>query len=96
MQLVIDISEGLKFALEQEELWQNQQESAQTLCQGMKKVLDNAVVLPEGHGRIVDGDIILWWLINKDVIAKLKCGETAEIFKKATIVEADEKRRQTS
>ena len=52
-------------------------------------IISNGIPLPKGHGRIVDGDLILLWLINRGIIDKLKCGEIAKLFEQATIIEAD-------
>ena len=52
------------------------------------KALENAISLPEGHGRIGDLDKILIWMIHKHIIDDLKCGAVTPVFKDATILES--------
>ena len=54
MQIVIDIPQGLKIDFENEN-W-----TAST-CTKMKDALMNGVILPKGHGRIIDENKIRHW-----------------------------------
>lgn len=51
------------------------------------EAIKNGRVFPDNHGRIVKGDIILAWLIHTGVLDNLKCGEVADVFREATILE---------
>lgn len=82
MRLVIDMPEELMKVIDDIK-------NESSINQEIYKVISNGTVIPAGHGRIVDGDVILIWLIYKGVIDKLKCGEIASVYKEATIIEAD-------
>lgn len=56
----------------------------------MAKAIRKGTPIPKGHGRVGDLDIILTWLVFKGIIDELKCGEVTSVFRKATIIEADE------
>ena len=84
IELVIKIPERIHYGIEKG-ITVNGSKASQILIDAVK----NGTPLPKGHGRIVDGDVILTWLIYKGLIDKLKCGEIATVFERATIIEAD-------
>lgn len=95
MQIVIDIPDKvygiIKYfepALDSE---YKEEDDVKTIL--IKGIL-NGTPLPKGHGRIVDGDEILIWMINKGIIDKLKCGEVASVFERATIIQADKEKEE--
>ena len=51
------------------------------------EAIRNGTVLPDNHGRIIDGDIVLGWLVFTGAIDNMECGEVAEVFKIATLFE---------
>ena len=58
-----------------------------------KKIVNDAIYygtpLPEKHGRLIDADEMLIWLIDKGFVAKVGNDEIERIFTQATVIEAD-------
>ena len=83
MQIIIDIPEGLMKVIEDVK-------DESLINQKIHEVISNGTVIPAGHGRLVDGDEILIWLINKKLIDILTCKEVSDVFIRSTIIDADE------
>ena len=58
-----------------------------------KKIVNDAIYfgtpLPKGHGRLIDADEMLIWLIDKGFVAAVGNDEIERIFTQATVIEAD-------
>lgn len=53
----------------------------------------NGTVLPKGHGRLLDEDMLLSMLVFGKHIDDCKCGEIAEVCNNAVVIEADKENK---
>ena len=85
MQIVIDIPEGLRDTFKHEEQWTS------LLCADMRDALAKGIVLPKGHGRLIDADKFDVYIL-KDKSEEFVDGAgrvLAQIDDAPTVLEAD-------
>ena len=60
-------------------------------CGQVLKAVKNGILLPKGHGRLVDENYIIAELVYRKHLLSdgVKCGEVAKIFNNAVVIDAD-------
>ena len=61
----------------------------QTYTDELHEAIRNGTPLPKNHGRLIDADEMLIWLLDKGFVMKMGNDEITRIFTQATVIEAD-------
>lgn len=87
MKLIIDIPEEEYNRIKE---WEDNVTGYQTSLV-LYRAVRNGILLPKGHGRLVDENYVIAELVyRKNLLAdNVKCGQVAEIFNNAVVIDTD-------